>query len=85
MAIEPSAALRSVLLLRVHRDEGLRARVTVLPEDFLRAPLPERNSMDPNWSGYRLIPWHLQDQRAWRSPSIEDRRVVNDQRLNPAS
>ncbi|GAA2787558.1 class I SAM-dependent methyltransferase [Saccharopolyspora taberi] len=41
-AVEPSAGLRSVLLARINSDESLRGRVTVLPEDFLRARLPDR-------------------------------------------
>ncbi|MEV4175994.1 class I SAM-dependent methyltransferase [Nonomuraea sp. NPDC049709] len=42
VAVEPSAGLRSVLLARVNESAGLRDRVTVLPEGFLEATLPER-------------------------------------------
>lgn len=42
VAVEPSPALRSVLLARVNDDPGLRDRVTVLPEGILDAALPER-------------------------------------------
>ncbi|GAA2826164.1 class I SAM-dependent methyltransferase [Nonomuraea rubra] len=42
VAVEPSFALRSVLLARVYEDAGLRDRVTVLPEGFLQAALPDR-------------------------------------------
>ncbi|GAA2691556.1 methyltransferase domain-containing protein [Nonomuraea recticatena] len=42
LAVEPSPALRSVLLARVNEDPALRARVTVLPEGLLEAVLPHR-------------------------------------------
>jgi SAM-dependent methyltransferase len=42
VAVEPSPALRSVLLTRVHESAELRDRVTVLPEGLLEARLPER-------------------------------------------
>jgi SAM-dependent methyltransferase len=40
VAVEPSPALRAVLLARVSEDLGLRSRVTVLPEGVLEAVLP---------------------------------------------
>jgi SAM-dependent methyltransferase len=42
LAVEPSPALRSVLLARVNEAADLRERVTVIPEGFLEARLPER-------------------------------------------
>ncbi|MGR6919600.1 class I SAM-dependent methyltransferase [[Actinomadura] parvosata] len=42
VAVEPSTALRSVLLARVSESAELRDRVTVLPEPFLAAVLPPR-------------------------------------------
>ncbi|TDD19308.1 class I SAM-dependent methyltransferase [Nonomuraea diastatica] len=42
VAVEPSFALRSVLLARVAENARLRDRVTVLPEGFLQATLPDR-------------------------------------------
>ncbi|MGW7481895.1 class I SAM-dependent methyltransferase [Nonomuraea muscovyensis] len=42
LAVEPSPALRSVLMARVHEAAELRERVTVLPEGFLQARLPAR-------------------------------------------
>ncbi|GAA2324621.1 class I SAM-dependent methyltransferase [Streptomyces cuspidosporus] len=42
LAVEPSPALRAVLLARVHEDARLRRRVTVAPGDALNIPLPER-------------------------------------------
>ncbi|MGW4963512.1 class I SAM-dependent methyltransferase [Nonomuraea sp. NPDC004186] len=42
VAVEPSAALRSVLLARVNESAELRDRVTVLPEGFLEAALPQK-------------------------------------------
>nr|WP_260408635.1 class I SAM-dependent methyltransferase [Planomonospora venezuelensis] len=42
VAVEPSPALRSVLLARVNDDPRLRDRVTVLPEGLLEAELPDR-------------------------------------------
>jgi SAM-dependent methyltransferase len=41
LAIEPSSAMRAVLLARVHDAPELRERVTVLAEDAVRAPLPD--------------------------------------------
>lgn len=41
LAVEPSAAMRAVLLARVHDDPELRGRVTVLAEDAAHASLPE--------------------------------------------
>ncbi|MFI0470709.1 class I SAM-dependent methyltransferase [Saccharopolyspora sp. 5N102] len=41
-AVEPSAGLRSALLAKVNSHESLRNRVTVLPEGFLEAELPDR-------------------------------------------
>ncbi len=41
-AVEPSPGLRAILLARAALDPGLRERVTVLPEDLLRAGLPDR-------------------------------------------
>ncbi|MFU8849521.1 class I SAM-dependent methyltransferase [Micromonospora sp. SL1-18] len=42
LAVEPSPVLRAVLLSRVAADADLRDRVTVLADDALGAPLPER-------------------------------------------
>ncbi|MEV5892483.1 class I SAM-dependent methyltransferase [Nonomuraea fuscirosea] len=42
VAVEPSPALRSVLLARVNEAAELRDRVTVLPEGLLDADLPHR-------------------------------------------
>ncbi|GAA4913196.1 hypothetical protein GCM10023334_012960 [Nonomuraea thailandensis] len=42
VAVEPSTALRSVLLARVGESAELRERVTVLPEHLLSAALPPR-------------------------------------------
>ncbi|MEV0611979.1 class I SAM-dependent methyltransferase [Nonomuraea sp. NPDC050404] len=42
VAVEPSPALRSVLLSRVSESARLRDRVTVLPEHLLEATLPDR-------------------------------------------
>ncbi|SEG82165.1 hypothetical protein SAMN05444920_1057 [Nonomuraea solani] len=42
VAVEPSAALRSVLLARVSESPELCNRVTVLPEGLLEAALPDR-------------------------------------------
>ncbi|TMR93183.1 class I SAM-dependent methyltransferase [Nonomuraea basaltis] len=42
VAVEPSATLRSVLLVRVNETTELRDRVTVLPEGLLEARLPPR-------------------------------------------
>jgi len=42
VAVEPSTALRSVLLSRMNGDAGLRERVTVLAERFLEAGIPTR-------------------------------------------
>jgi SAM-dependent methyltransferase len=41
LAVEPSAAMRAVLLARVHDAAELRGRVTVLPEDAAHAALPD--------------------------------------------
>nr|WP_237330983.1 class I SAM-dependent methyltransferase [Streptomyces sp. BA2] len=41
LAVEPSAAMRAVLLARVHDDPELRSRVTVLADDAARTPLPD--------------------------------------------
>ncbi|MEV8017551.1 class I SAM-dependent methyltransferase [Streptomyces sp. NPDC086554] len=41
LAVEPSAAMRAVLLARVHDDPELRSRVTVLADDVAHAPLPD--------------------------------------------
>ncbi|MFI9460880.1 class I SAM-dependent methyltransferase [Streptomyces xiamenensis] len=41
LAVEPSAAMRSVLLARVHEDAGLRERVTVLPGDCASTEWPD--------------------------------------------
>ncbi len=40
VAVEPSPALRAVLLSRVNHDPGLRDRVTVIADGFLEAALP---------------------------------------------
>ncbi len=42
VTVEPSAALRSVLLARVNESAELRDRVTVLAEGFLEAALPQK-------------------------------------------
>ncbi|MEV2271951.1 class I SAM-dependent methyltransferase [Nonomuraea africana] len=42
VAVEPSPALRSVLMARVNEASELRDRVTVLPEGLLDAELPHR-------------------------------------------
>lgn len=42
LAVEPSPALRAVLLARVHEDTRLRRRVTVAPGGALDTPLPDR-------------------------------------------
>ncbi|GAA2891923.1 hypothetical protein GCM10020220_097600 [Nonomuraea rubra] len=42
VAVEPSMALRSILLARVGEAGELRERVTVLPEHLLAAALPSR-------------------------------------------
>jgi hypothetical protein len=42
--VEPSAAMRAVLLSRVADSEDLRRRVTVLAEDLQTARLPDRFS-----------------------------------------
>lgn len=41
LAVEPSAAMRAVLLARVHDDPELRERVTVLGEGATQDPLPD--------------------------------------------
>ncbi|WP_320781489.1 class I SAM-dependent methyltransferase [Streptomyces sp. CRN 30] len=41
LAVEPSVAMRAVLLARVHDDAGLRARVTVVPGDSASVRWPE--------------------------------------------
>ncbi|MEV0642081.1 class I SAM-dependent methyltransferase [Streptomyces sp. NPDC050619] len=41
LAVEPSSAMRAVLLARVHDAPELRERVTVLAEDAVHAPLPD--------------------------------------------
>ncbi|AQS66753.1 trans-aconitate 2-methyltransferase [Streptomyces pactum] len=41
LAVEPSAAMRAVLLARVHEDDRLRGRVTVLPGDCASADWPD--------------------------------------------
>ncbi|MGA5503990.1 class I SAM-dependent methyltransferase [Streptomyces umbrinus] len=41
LAVEPSAAMRAVLLARVHDTPELRSRVTVLPEDAAHVALPD--------------------------------------------
>ncbi|RNG36080.1 class I SAM-dependent methyltransferase [Streptomyces botrytidirepellens] len=41
LAVEPSPALRAVLLARVHEDARLRRRVTVDSGDALNTPLPD--------------------------------------------
>ncbi len=41
LAVEPSSAMRAVLLARVHDDPELRERVTVLAEDAAHASLPD--------------------------------------------
>lgn len=41
LAVEPSVAMRAVLLARVHDDAGLRERVTVLPGDSTSVEWPE--------------------------------------------
>ncbi|PNV35925.1 class I SAM-dependent methyltransferase [Streptomyces sp. DH-12] len=41
LAVEPSAAMRAVLLARVHEDDGLRERVTVVPGDCTSADWPD--------------------------------------------
>ncbi|MFM9442371.1 class I SAM-dependent methyltransferase [Streptomyces acidiscabies] len=41
LAVEPSAAMRAVLLARVHDAPELRSRVTVLAQDAAHATLPE--------------------------------------------
>ncbi|WP_116051228.1 class I SAM-dependent methyltransferase [Amycolatopsis palatopharyngis] len=45
VAVEPSPGLRSALLAKVSADAALRRRVTVLPERFLEADLPDRLSL----------------------------------------
>lgn len=42
LAVEPSPALRAVLLARAHEDERLSSRVTVSSADAWGAPLPDR-------------------------------------------
>lgn len=42
LAVEPSPALRAVLLARAHEDERLSSRVTVSSADALGVPLPDR-------------------------------------------
>ncbi|MEV5539925.1 class I SAM-dependent methyltransferase [Saccharopolyspora shandongensis] len=44
-AVEPSAGLRTALLARINAHESLRERVTVLPEGFLEADLPDQLSL----------------------------------------
>lgn len=41
LAVEPSAAMRAVLLARVHEDGELRERVTVVPGDCVSADWPD--------------------------------------------
>lgn len=41
LAVEPSAAMRAVLLARVHDSPELRHRVTVLPQDAAHVSLPD--------------------------------------------
>ncbi|WP_030861584.1 class I SAM-dependent methyltransferase [Streptomyces sp. NRRL S-37] len=41
LAVEPSAAMRAVLLARVHEDGELRKRVTVVPGDCASADWPD--------------------------------------------
>ncbi|MFD3735495.1 class I SAM-dependent methyltransferase [Streptomyces sp. NPDC058632] len=41
LAVEPSAAMRAVLLARVHEDDELRKRVTVVPGDCASADWPD--------------------------------------------
>ncbi|MCX2923310.1 class I SAM-dependent methyltransferase [Streptomyces sp. NEAU-W12] len=41
LAVEPSAAMRAVLLARVHEDDALRKRVTVVPGDCESADWPD--------------------------------------------
>ncbi|MFI2373515.1 class I SAM-dependent methyltransferase [Streptomyces sp. NPDC018964] len=41
LAVEPSAAMRAVLLARVHEDGELRERVTVVPGDCASADWPD--------------------------------------------
>ncbi|MGC9382433.1 class I SAM-dependent methyltransferase [Streptomyces sp. MH13] len=41
LAVEPSAAMRAVLLARVHEDDRLRERVTVLPGDCASVDWPD--------------------------------------------
>ncbi|GHH91527.1 class I SAM-dependent methyltransferase [Streptomyces capillispiralis] len=41
LAVEPSAAMRAVLLARVHEDAELRRRVTVVPDDCAGAEWPD--------------------------------------------
>lgn len=41
LAVEPSAAMRAVLLARVHEDAGLRERVTVIPGDCASVDWPD--------------------------------------------
>lgn len=41
LAVEPSAAMRAVLLARVHEDGALRGRVTVVPGDCASADWPD--------------------------------------------
>jgi hypothetical protein len=70
VAVEPSVSLRSVLLARVHADEQLRSRVTVLADDFLGARLPDRwgGMVAMNVIGHfdrfqRTRMWKLLDER----------------------
>ncbi|ABP55100.1 class I SAM-dependent methyltransferase [Salinispora tropica] len=42
LAVEPSPALRAVLLARAHEDASLRSRVTVSPADAMSVPMPEQ-------------------------------------------
>ncbi|MFI6209020.1 class I SAM-dependent methyltransferase [Streptomyces sp. NPDC051041] len=41
LAVEPSAAMRAVLLARVHEDDELRERVTVVPGDCASVDWPD--------------------------------------------
>lgn len=42
LALEPSRAMRSLLLSKIAAQQGLSTRITVRPEDFFGASLPER-------------------------------------------
>ncbi|MFD8339102.1 class I SAM-dependent methyltransferase [Streptomyces solisilvae] len=71
LAVEPSPALRAVLLARVHEDARLRRRVTVSASDALSAPLPAtiRALMAMNMIGH-LAPGERRDLWARVAPRL---------------